>query len=168
MAYSGITIQRGVAVCALILGLAGVSAVGGRRTLFSHPATIAHGAVYTPLGLRRALVHAPAAWLGRIVWVRARAEQNFVWACRHDVVCVIRQPSLADPHVDDATVYLPLVLPQEPPLWALLGQLPLVERFMPSPHAIAWGSIALYHIQLVSASSCAESDCAAALLVDAP
>src|SRR2546430_10942555 len=96
---------------ALVAGLLGC----GLRVSASTSATErAHGAalrltVYTPAVLRRDLDLAPAAWLGRVVWVRARAVQSFAWTCRHDDVCVIRQSSLADPAVDAADARLPLL-----------------------------------------------------------
>lgn len=131
-----------------------------------------HITVYTPVALRRNLTLAPAAWLGRVVWVRARAVQSFVWTCQHDYLCVIRQPSLADPTVNAADARLVLAVPTDAPLVTLARRLPLVgplvARVVAPADEIAWGSIALYHLQLTRPTTCADPSCVVARLIATP
>ena len=136
-----------------LLRLAPVGAVG--------PQT----AVYTPVELRRALTRSPALWIGRVVWIRARAVQTFAWTCQHDYLCVVRQPSLADPAVDAADARLPLVLLRADSVLALARRAPLVgpvvARLAP-PATIPWDTIALYHVQLVAPPTCSDVTCVVA------
>src|SRR5438067_3416236 len=132
----GSTLLAGLLGCGILVS-AGTPAMGRARSA-APPIT-----VYTPVILRRNLTRAPAAWLGRVVRVRARAVKSFVWTCQHDYVCVIRQPSLADPTVDAVDARLPLLVPADTPLVALARRVPLLERLVPRPPTIVWGHIAL-------------------------
>jgi hypothetical protein len=161
---------RAVIRSALVAGLLGcgmVVSTGTAATGRPHN-TPPRLTIYTLAVLRRDLAHTPAAWLGRVVWVRARPVLAFAWTCRHDDVCVIRQSSLADPTVDAADARLPLLAPAETPLVALVRHVPLLARWAPRPPALARGRIALYHIQLTAPAACADPSCVAAQLVPAP
>jgi hypothetical protein len=127
----------------------------------------AHETVYTPFVLRRAITRAPQAWLGRVIWVRAEPVQDVVWACRQDVLCLRRQPSLADVDAGRSDTSLPLALPQETPLIAALRRAPLVGELMPTAPAIPWGIVAVYRIRLQALPGCAARNCIGAQLIQA-
>jgi hypothetical protein len=160
----GATLLVGLLGCGLLVS------VGGAAVEHTHRAG-PRITIYTPVVLRHDLTRFPAAWLGRVVWVRARAEQRFVWGCQHDYLCVIRQPSLADPTVDAADARLLLLLPTENRLIAPARRVPLLRpllRLMSPAYAIAWGRVALYHIRLTATPAYGGPSCVIAQLIDAP
>lgn len=172
MSYSSSTTGRAIIGSTLLAGLLGCGILAGTPTTEQVRNAAPRITVYTPVALRRNLALAPTAWLGRVVWVRARAVQSFVWSCQHDYRCVIHQPSLADPAVDAADARLVLAVPMDAPLVALVRRLPLVgslvARVVAPREAIAWSRVALYHLQLTLPAACADLSCAVARLVATP
>lgn len=166
--------SRAVIGGTLVAGLlgCGLLACAGAPAPVRIPHVALQITVYTPVMLRRNVTLAPAAWLGHVVWVRARAVRSFVWTCRHDYLCVIRQPSLADPMVDAADARLVLAVPTDAPLVAMARRLPLVGplvmHVVAPAEAIAWGRVALYHLQLTRPAACADPSCVLARLVATP
>jgi hypothetical protein len=63
---------------------------------------------------------------------------------------------------------LPLVRPTPSSLWVILRGLPLVGSFVPAPHAIPWGAVGTYRVQLraVPTGTCLAPPCYEALLPD--
>lgn len=147
-----------LALCAAIAGLGpAVGPVGPTR-----------GAIVTPHILRQSLERAPLAWIGRTVWLRARAVPHYAWTCHHDTLCVVRQPSLADPTVDAADAFLPFALAPPPPPWSLLRQVPVLGHLIALNRTIPWDTIALYQVHLRLPPSCPDVGCVAALVVGGP
>jgi hypothetical protein len=124
--------------------------------------------VYSLAVLRALVERAPAHWLGRAVVVRALAAPCPWWGAtvrlRH---CADQPLVLIGCATDAPTEPLPLVRRAPSALWAILRRLPLVGSFAPAPHALPWGAVGTYRVQLRAAPTCPAPSCYEAVLVDA-
>jgi hypothetical protein len=154
-----------VTTCALVLVMTGTLAAGNRATA---------GPVYSLAGLEEKLDHAPRAWVGRSVLVRAVVEPCSWWARRtHLEACTGRSLLLVSGLT--ATHAAPMPLNQSQPVHVLsflsgepvIGGLVLaLLRPAPAPY---WGVEATYLVRLsaVDSTGCGASLCYEARLLAA-
>jgi hypothetical protein len=127
--------------------------------------------VYSVAEVRMHLTSQPAAWAGRTIQVRARAQGCAVWALTAGTsACLAQQLVLVDVGGEDAAEPLPLVQEPAAPVRAFLRRLPVVGPLVAAPQVLRWGADAVYRVQLRRApdESCYHAPpCYEALLLDA-